>query len=158
MHDPLIILCSSSRFLVSSISHRARADPCQNGKEEGIHEGQRKNRSQKHIQSGRHIAEQKEDQSGEDADKKGAQCSHSHSLTSIKTHLNAFSNISHQIQANVKVQQESSDRQLKSLHEQMVVKKQPVQPKKINVPAKKAKKNAPKTSTVQSTLEKMTVG
>lgn len=49
---------------------------------------------------------------------------------------------------------------MKALHEQMVVKKpQPTsQKKKINVPAKKQKKAAPKTSKVQSTLEKMSVG
>lgn len=59
----------------------------------------------------------------------------------------------------MKSQQETSDRQLKSLHEQMVVKKaQPTKQKKINVPAKKPKKAAPKTSNVQNTLEKMSVG
>lgn len=56
-------------------------------------------------------------------------------------------------------QQETSDLQLKSLHEQMVVKKAPTtNQKKISVPAKKPKKAAPKTSKVQSTLEKMSVG
>lgn len=80
------------------------------------------------------------------------------------THIHLIKHTAHhrtivpfQIQANVKVQQEKSDKKLKSLHEQMVVKKPAKTVAKVNNP-KKEKKAAPNAKQVANNLEKMNVG
>lgn len=62
-----------------------------------------------------------------------------------------------QIQAKVRAQQESSDKNLKALHEQLVVKKPVAKSEKAKLPQKKVKKAAPSTSKVQDDLKKMNV-
>lgn len=58
----------------------------------------------------------------------------------------------------MRAQQESSDKNLKALHEQLVVKKPVVaKAQKAKQPQKKAKRDAPSTSKVQNDLKKMNV-